>query len=234
MAQLIYSAITSLDGYVADEHGNFDWAEPDDGGARVRQRLERPIGTYLYGRRMYETMVYWETAPTDPDESAIARDYTEIWQAADKVVYSTTLETVSSKRTRLERTFDPEAVRQMKAEATRDLSVGGPHLAAVAIAAGLVDEYQLLRQPDRGGWRQRCAPRPCPRRARAHGRAPVRRRRRVPAATASPTDASGSGACRPASCGGHGARSPGRSAARAAPGTARRRPPRAGGTSRSA
>jgi dihydrofolate reductase len=146
MAKLIYSALTSLDGYVADEEGKFDWAEPDEEVHAFVNDLERPIGTYLYGRRMYETMVYWETVPLDGQPPAI-RDYTQVWQAADKVVYSRTLEAVSSTRTRMEREFDPEAVRRMKAEAERDLGVGGPHLAAEAIRAGLVDEYHLFLNP---------------------------------------------------------------------------------------
>ncbi len=147
MAKLIYSAITSLDGYVADEDGNFDWAAPDEEVHAFVNDLERPVGTYLYGRRMYETMVYWETAHTLPDQRPVSRDYTEIWQAADKVVYSTTLETPSSERTRIEREFDPEAVRQMKASSERDLTVGGPDLAGQALRAGLVDECQLFVSP---------------------------------------------------------------------------------------
>ena len=146
MAKLIYSALTSLDGYVADEQGKFDWAEPDEEVHAFVNDLERPIGTYLYGRRMYETMVYWDSIALDGQPPAI-QDYTQIWQAADKVVFSKTLETVSSARTRMEREFDPEAVRRMKAEAERDLSVGGPHLAAEAIRAGLVDEFQLFLNP---------------------------------------------------------------------------------------
>ena len=148
MANLIYSAITSLDGYVADADGNFDWATPDEEVLAYINDLERPIGTYLYGRRMYETMVYWETAAqTLPDASDAVSDYTLIWHEADKIVYSTTLPVVSSEKTWLEREFDPEAVRQLKAQATRDISVGGPHLAATAIRAGLVDEYHLLVNP---------------------------------------------------------------------------------------
>jgi dihydrofolate reductase len=147
MPRLIYSAITSLDGYVADEEGNFDWAEPDEEVFAFVNDLERPVGTYLYGRRMYETMVYWETAHTRADQPAVAQDFTAIWQAADKVVYSRALETVSSARTRIERDFDPEAVRQMKARAGRDITVGGPDLAAQAINAGLVDEFQLFLTP---------------------------------------------------------------------------------------
>jgi dihydrofolate reductase len=147
MAKLIYSAITSLDGYVADEHGNFDWAAPDDEVHGFVNELERPIGTYLYGRRMYEVMVYWETAETAADQPTPTRDYAEIWRAADKIVYSTTLETVSSARTRIERTFDPEAVEQIKASATSDISVGGSELAAHALKAGIVDECHLFLNP---------------------------------------------------------------------------------------
>jgi dihydrofolate reductase len=144
MAKLIYSAITSLDGYVADEDGNFDWAEPDEEVHSFLNDLERPVGTYLYGRRMYEVMAAWETLA---DQHPVMRDFAAIWQAADKVVYSTTLETVSSARTRIERAFDPEAVRQMKAAAGRDLGVGGPDLAAQAFKAGLVDECHLFLAP---------------------------------------------------------------------------------------
>jgi dihydrofolate reductase len=147
LAKLIYSAIASLDGYIEDENGNFDWAAPDEEVHRFVNDLERPIGTYLYGRRMYDTMVYWETAHTQPDPPEFARDYTEIWQKADKIVYSKTLEAASSARTRIERDFDPEAVRHLKATETRDLSVGGPELAAEAINAGLVDELQLFLTP---------------------------------------------------------------------------------------
>jgi dihydrofolate reductase len=147
MAKLIYSAITSLDGYVADEDGNFDWAAPDEEVHAFVNDLERPVGTYLYGRRMYEVMVFWETARTFADQRPVMQDFAKIWQAADKVVYSTTLAAVSSARTRIERDFDPEAVRRMKAAAGRDLGVGGPHLAAAAIRAGLVDEYQLFLVP---------------------------------------------------------------------------------------
>jgi len=147
MAQLIYSAITSLDGYVADEGGNFDWAAPDEEVHSFVNDLERQVGTYLYGRRMYEVMGYWETAHTVAHQPPFVQDFAEIWQAADKIVYSKTLETVSSARTRIERDFDPEAVRQMKAQAGRDITVGGPELAAQAIKAGLVDEYHLFLAP---------------------------------------------------------------------------------------
>jgi dihydrofolate reductase len=147
MAKLIYSAIASLDGYVADEDGNFDWAAPDEEVHRFVNELERPVGTYLYGRRMYEVMAYWETADTLADQSPASRDFAEIWRAADKIVYSKALADVSSARTRIERDFDAEAIRQLKASAERDLTVGGPDLAAQAIKAGLVDEYQLFLTP---------------------------------------------------------------------------------------
>jgi dihydrofolate reductase len=147
MAKLIYSAITSLDGYVADEDGNFDWAAPDEEVHSFVNDLERPVGTYLYGRRMYEVMAPWETDPTLADQPRVMRDFAELWQAADKIVYSTTLETVSTASTRIERDFDPEAVRRLKATAGSDLSVGGPDLAAQAIKAGLVDELHLFLAP---------------------------------------------------------------------------------------
>ena len=158
MAKLIYSAITSLDGYVADEDGNFDWAAPDEEVHTFVNDLERPVGTYLYGRRMYEVMVVWETVHTLADQPPFMRDFAEIWQAADKIVYSTTLETVSSARTRIERDFDPEAVRQMKATAGRDITVGGPDLAAQAIKAGLVDECHLFVAPIVVGGGKRALP----------------------------------------------------------------------------
>jgi len=146
MAKLIYSAITSLDGYVADEDGNFDWAEPDEEVHTFMNDLERPVGTYLYGRRLYEVMLAWESLPV-ADQPPFIKDFAEIWQAADKIVYSGTLESVSSARTRIERDFDPEAVRQLKASTGRDISVGGPDLAAQAIKAGLVDEHHLFVAP---------------------------------------------------------------------------------------
>jgi dihydrofolate reductase len=146
MAKLIYSAITSLDGYVADENGNFDWAVPDEDVHRFVNDLERPVGTYLYGRRMYEVVVYWETAHL-ADQAPFMQDFRKIWQAADKIVYSKTLKTVSSARTTIEREFDPEAVRRMKATAGHDISIGGPDLAAQAFRAGLVDEIHLLVGP---------------------------------------------------------------------------------------
>ena len=147
MAKLIYSAITSLDGYVADEDGNFDWSAPDEEVHAFVNDLERPVGTHLYGRRLYEVMLAWETMDTGPNQSPVMRDFADIWRAAEKVVYSRTLETVSSARTRLERAFEPEAVRRMKALAGRDISLGGPELAAQAIKAGLVDECHLFLTP---------------------------------------------------------------------------------------
>jgi dihydrofolate reductase len=146
MARLIYTAITSLDGYVNDEEGNFDWAAPDPDVHSFVNDLERPIGTYLYGRRLYETMVYWETVSL-VDQPPEVQDYTNLWRAADKIVYSTSLGTVPSDRTRIERDFDPEAVRQLKAVQERDISVGGAHLAGQAIRAGLVDECHLIINP---------------------------------------------------------------------------------------
>jgi len=146
MAKLIYSAITSLDGFVEDAEGRFDWAAPGEEVHAFVNDLERSVGTYLYGRRMYETMVYW-ASPPGADQSAVAHDYAAIWQVADKVVYSTTLAEVTSAKTRIEREFDPAAVRRLKATADRDVTVGGAALAARAIDAGLVDEYQLLLVP---------------------------------------------------------------------------------------
>ena len=147
MAKLIYTTIMSLDGYIADEQGNFDWAAPDEEVHRFVNDLERPVGTYLYGRRMYEVMAAWETIDAVPDQPPVMLDFARIWKAADKVVYSRTLEEASTARTRIERRFDPEAVRQLKASAGPDLAVGGPHLAAEAIQAGLVDEYHLFLTP---------------------------------------------------------------------------------------
>ena len=147
MAKLIYSAITSLDGYVEDEDGKFDWAAPDEEVHAFVNDLERPVGTYLYGRRMYETMAVWETDPSLAELSAASRDFAAIWQAAQKIVYSRTLEAVATTRTRIEREFDPDAVRQAKEAAGRDLLVGGAGLAAEAFRAGLVDELHLFLAP---------------------------------------------------------------------------------------
>jgi dihydrofolate reductase len=146
MASLLYSGITSLDGYVADRQGSFDWSVPDEEVHRFVNARQRPIGTYLYGRRLYEVMVAWETLPTD-DQPAVTRDYAEIWRGAEKVVYSSSLPDVASERTRLERSFDAAAVRELKANASRDLLVGGPHLAAEALRAGLVDTIEQFVSP---------------------------------------------------------------------------------------
>jgi dihydrofolate reductase len=158
MGKLVYSAICSLDGYVADESGNFDWATPDEEVHRFANELEASIGTHLYGRRMYETMVFWEDPANVADEPDVVRDYGEIWRAAGKVVFSRSLQSVSSARTRLERAFEPEAVRALKASTVADVSVGGAELAGQAIRAGLVDEYQLLVVPHIVGAGKRALP----------------------------------------------------------------------------
>lgn len=158
MAKLIYSPIASLDGYVEDAEGRFDWATPDDEVLAFVNGLERPIGTHLYGRRMYETMVFWETASTSGDQPAVTRDYTEIWRAAEKIVYSRTLPTLSSERTRIERDFDPAAIRRLKESSARDITVGGAEVAGEAMAAGLVDECHLFLVPVIVGGGKRALP----------------------------------------------------------------------------
>jgi dihydrofolate reductase len=155
MARLIYSAIASLDGFVEDEQGEFDWAAPDEEVHAFVNDLERPVGTHLYGRRMYETMVYWET---DDDQAAVSRDFAEIWRAAEKVVFSRTLETVSSNRTRIEREFDAAAIEQMKESSRSDITIGGAELAGQAIAEGLVDECHLFLGPVLVGSGKRALP----------------------------------------------------------------------------
>jgi dihydrofolate reductase len=148
MAKLIYAALASLDGYVEDEEGEFGWGMPGEEVHAFVNDLERPLGTYLYGRRMYETMVFWETASTTrPDEPTVFWDYAELWRATEKVVYSRTLETVSSARTRIEREFDPEAVRRLKQSSEADIAVGGAELAGHAFGARLVDECHLFLCP---------------------------------------------------------------------------------------
>ena len=147
MAKLIYSAFTSLDGYVADETGNFDWAELDEEVHAFINSRERQVGTYLLGRKMYETIAVWETPDLLPQLPAAALEFAPIWQAAEKIVYSTTLRAVSTAKTRLERKFEADVVRELKAGATREVAVGGPALAAQAIRAGLVDEFHLLIAP---------------------------------------------------------------------------------------
>jgi dihydrofolate reductase len=147
MAKLIYSAITSLDGYVEDRQGDFGWGAPDREVLAFINDLERPIGTYLYGRRMYETMAFWETAPTGSDQPAEMRDFAEIWRAAEKIVFSRTLQEPSSERTRIESAFEPAAIGRLKESAARDITVGGAELAGNAMAAGLVDECHLFLSP---------------------------------------------------------------------------------------
>lgn len=147
MAKLIYSALMSLDGYIEDKDGTFDWAVPDEEVHRFVNDLERAAGTYLYGRRMYETMAGWETDSTLAAESPFMRDFAEIWQAADKIVYSRTLEAVSTAKTRIERDFDPEVIRQLKAASEHDILIGGPDLASHAFKAGLVDQCHLFLAP---------------------------------------------------------------------------------------
>jgi len=147
MASRIYSTTASLDGYIADEEGKFDWAEPDEEVHRFINDLERPVGTYLLGRRMYEVLAYWDDPPALDEQPSFVQEFAEIWQGADKVVYSRTLEVAQTARTRIERDFDPEAIRQLKAQSDRDLTVAGPDLAAQAIRAGLVDDYQLFVVP---------------------------------------------------------------------------------------
>jgi len=157
VAELIYSSIASLDGYMSDEQGSFDWGEPDEEVHTFVNDLERGIGTYLYGRRMYEVMVAWETLAA-PDQPSFMREYARIWQAAEKVVYSTTLEEVAGARTRIERTFYPAAVGEMKRVAERDLGIGGRELAAQAIAVGLVDRFHLFVAPVAVGGGNRALP----------------------------------------------------------------------------
>jgi dihydrofolate reductase len=147
MGKLIYAAITSLDGYTVDPDGDFHLLAPDEEVHAFVNDLERGVGTYLYGRRMYDVMVVWETMDDQPDEPQVMRDYTKVWRAAEKVVYSRTLESPSSARTRIERDFDPAAVRRLVTDADRDVSIAGPGLASLAIAAGLVDEYHLFVTP---------------------------------------------------------------------------------------
>jgi dihydrofolate reductase len=160
VAKLIYSAIASLDGYVEDQRGSFEWAAPDAEVHAFINDLERPIGTHLYGRRMYETMVYWETLSLslDTEESAVARDFAQIWRAADKIVFSRTLETLSSARTRIEHDFDPAAISQLKGSSGRDITIGGAELAGQAMSAGLIDECHLFLCPMVVGGGKRALP----------------------------------------------------------------------------
>jgi dihydrofolate reductase len=147
MARLVYTGITSLDGYISDADGDFDWSAPDEEVHAFVNDLERPVGTYLYGRRLYETMVAWETMDDSPDEPEVVRDYTRLWRAADKVVFSSTLEAVSSERTRIERVFDPLMIAALVASSPTDVSIGGAHLAAAALRAGIVDTLRVFVNP---------------------------------------------------------------------------------------
>jgi dihydrofolate reductase len=158
MARLIYSAIASLDGYIEDEDGNFDWAAPDDEVHAFVNELEAPVGTYIYGRLMYEMMVFWETVDTGAEQSRAIRDFAEIWRAADKLVYSRTLQSPSSARTRIERDFDPDAIRGLKESSPSDITIGGAELASKAMAAGLVDEFHLFLCPIVVGGGKRALP----------------------------------------------------------------------------
>jgi dihydrofolate reductase len=158
VAKLIYSALASLDGYVEDSGGKFEWAAPDEEVHAFVNDLERPIGTYLYGRRMYETMAVWETLGTSGDERAVTRDFAKLWRAAEKIVYSRTLRTPSSTRTRIEHEFDPAAIRRLKRSSAKDITVGGAQLAGEAMAAGLVDECHLFLSPVLVGGGKRALP----------------------------------------------------------------------------
>jgi dihydrofolate reductase len=158
MARLIYSAITSLDGYIEDAQGRFDWAAPDRELMAAVNELERPIGTYLYGRRMYETMLYWETHGDEADHEPEDQEFTRIWRAAEKVVYSTTLDAPTTAKTRIEHDFDPGVIRQTKEAATADISIGGAEIAGHAFAAGLVDEFHLFLHPVLVGGGKRALP----------------------------------------------------------------------------
>jgi dihydrofolate reductase len=147
MAKMIYVTNVSLDGYVEDVHGGFDWTQPADDVFTFITDLVRPVGAHLLGRRMYETMAVWEIDPTLAAQSELMADFAHVWQATDKIVYSTTLHAVSTNRTRLERRFDADTVRELKSTAVSDVAVGGSNLAAQAFNAGLIDECQLFVHP---------------------------------------------------------------------------------------
>ena len=181
MAKLIYSALTSLDLYVADKHGNFDWAAPDAEVHTFVNDLLRPVGTHLYGRRMYEVLVAWESPDIEIGEPPLIADFASIWRGADKIVFSRSLESVSSARTRIERDFNPEAIREMKATADRDISIGGPDLAAQATRGRPRRRDPPVPEPDHCRWRQSGAPGRHSRPARTARRAPVREWRGLPA-----------------------------------------------------
>jgi dihydrofolate reductase len=158
MSKLIYFIPASLDGFIAGENDSLDWSAPDEAVMDFINDLQRPIGTYLIGRKNYEVMAVWETPDVFPDPTPAMMDFARIWQAADKIVYSRSLESVATPKTRLEREFEPQAVRDLKAQLSQDISVSGPNLAAQAIRAGLVDEYQLLVVPTMLGGGKRVLP----------------------------------------------------------------------------
>jgi dihydrofolate reductase len=157
VAKLIYSGIMSLDGYTVDASGSFDWSFPDEEVHAAVNDVERTVGTYLFGRRMYEVLSAWETMPLD-DEPDVMVDYASIWHAADKIVFSRTLDAPTTPQTRIERDFDPDAIRALKQSAARDLSIGGTQLASRAVRAGLIDEYHLFISPVIVGGGQRYLP----------------------------------------------------------------------------
>ncbi|WP_127581697.1 dihydrofolate reductase family protein [Paenibacillus koleovorans] len=158
MGKLIYPINVSLDGYMEDEGGNLDWSISDDETYAFWTDFQRTIGTYLYGRGMYESMVYWETANASGDQSEVGREFAQIWRAAEKIVYSRTLQAVSSAKTRLEREFDPDAIRRLKESSGADITIGGPELAGQAMSAGLIDECHLLLNPIALGGGKRALP----------------------------------------------------------------------------
>ena len=147
MSKLIYAVNTSVDGFMEDQDGNFGWTEPNDEVFKFITDLMRPIGTHLLGRRMYETMMVWETDPKFAAESSLKRDFAEVWQAANKIVFSTTLENLPTRKTQLMRSFEPETIRQLKANSEHDILIEGPEIASHAFRAGLIDECHLFILP---------------------------------------------------------------------------------------
>jgi dihydrofolate reductase len=158
MAHLIYTANSSLDGYIEDMDGKFDWTAPDEEYFRFITNLIRADGTHLYGRRMYENMMVWETDPNLAGQSPLTRDFAQVWQAADKIVYSRTLEAASTRKTQIERNFDPEAIRRLKESVEQDIHIGGAELAAHAFRSGLIDECHLFLLPIIVGGGKQCLP----------------------------------------------------------------------------
>jgi dihydrofolate reductase len=158
MARLVYAVLASLDGYVADEAGNFDWAAPGEDVHRFINELERSVGTYLFGRRLYEIMAVWQDFPDIEQEPEVIGEYAAIWQSADKIVYSETLAAVTTPKTRLDRSFDPQSVRAMVTDQEQDVSIGGPTLASHALRAGIVDDIHLFIVPHIVGGGTPCWP----------------------------------------------------------------------------